>query len=730
MIFVLGKSVFDPRRSESSRAPFAAALRFVVGSFVATACILAPVLRAQDYSVLRINEVIAENDAEAPTDVNGSFTDLVEIWNTGTEQLRLGFDSAALSIGVSDSRELPVDGLWTFRSGVSIRPGESVLVFADGNTCQNDCESHASFRIDSNGSEPLTLWGPVVDGVRQVIDQVWLPPLPRNSSFGRRPNGAGPAPVPVGETFEHFDFFPPGTTTFGGCRAIPSTTCAASCGPFERRFCEGDPNPATGVNLPPSIERLSHSTNAPAAGEEVRFVVEVRDDELPTPGNIARAELVYRVDGGSENVVDFVWDEATGVLPNLEGLEPGDPDFPSRPLDRRTRWSASIPGLPAGSRVEFSFRVVDRDGLGTTRPEILCAPGVGPCDVDFGGDAACEFDPASTSCAGALVGVRYIPCDAWFRFVVGYAVPAGLEGLVINEVMASQTRTLMDPSASATHSVCQGADPAPYCCLGVDGAPPPADCGFEDFIEIFNSGESAIDLGGLWLSNSYFTPRGWNFPAEAVLPAGEFAIVWLDGDGGKCPQPELPIAERPCFWECPDPNDLATQTYHANFSLDASSDQIFIFDRSDSGYGRIHGFEFRDQASDVSASLCPDGDPLGDFVATAEPTPRARNFETAECSVEPVALFRRGDAASDCGVDITDAIVVLQYLFLGGMASTCPDAADADDSGVLSISDPVVVLNFLFRASPPPAAPGPSVSGADPTPDELGDCSYPQNCGP
>ena len=54
----------------------------------------------------------------------------------------------------------------------------------------------------------------------------------------------------------------------------------------------------------------------------------------------------------------------------------------------------------------------------------------------------------------------------------------------------------------------------------------------------------------------------------------------------------------------------------------------------------------------------------------------------------PNVPFVRGDANGDGSIDITDAIFTLGFLFLGGGAPPCEDAADADDRGTLEITDP------------------------------------------
>lgn len=80
--------------------------------------------------------------------------------------------------------------------------------------------------------------------------------------------------------------------------------------------------------------------------------------------------------------------------------------------------------------------------------------------------------------------------------------------------------------------------------------------------------------------------------------------------------------------------------------------------------------------------------------------------------------FVRGDATGDRVVDISDAVLTLNHLFLGSPRRPCDDALDANDDGVLDISDPLFSLGFLFLGETPIPAPFPR-AGADRTEDEL-----------
>jgi len=88
---------------------------------------------------------------------------------------------------------------------------------------------------------------------------------------------------------------------------------------------------------------------------------------------------------------------------------------------------------------------------------------------------------------------------------------------------------------------------------------------------------------------------------------------------------------------------------------------------------------------------------------------------------EDLPGFLRGDIVRDGSMDISDAVRILNRLFLSAPEIPCLDAADANDDGKVDISDPVRILGHLFLgdASLPPPFGAP---GGDPTPDFL-DCS-------
>lgn len=86
--------------------------------------------------------------------------------------------------------------------------------------------------------------------------------------------------------------------------------------------------------------------------------------------------------------------------------------------------------------------------------------------------------------------------------------------------------------------------------------------------------------------------------------------------------------------------------------------------------------------------------------------------------------FQRGDSNRDGGLDLSDAIHLLGFLFLGAPSSLdCADASDANDDGELDVSDAVYSLAFLFSGGV--ALPPPHDCGLDPSADALGCVLYP-----
>ncbi|MBI4600901.1 MAG: hypothetical protein HY721_02975 [Planctomycetes bacterium] len=84
----------------------------------------------------------------------------------------------------------------------------------------------------------------------------------------------------------------------------------------------------------------------------------------------------------------------------------------------------------------------------------------------------------------------------------------------------------------------------------------------------------------------------------------------------------------------------------------------------------------------------------------------------------PDPVFHRGDVDQNGQLQLTDAIALLSFLFLGGGEPRCLEAADADDNGLLQLTDAIRILAYLFLGMAPPAAPGPPPGPCGPDPAE------------
>ena len=87
---------------------------------------------------------------------------------------------------------------------------------------------------------------------------------------------------------------------------------------------------------------------------------------------------------------------------------------------------------------------------------------------------------------------------------------------------------------------------------------------------------------------------------------------------------------------------------------------------------------------------------------------------------------RRGDADCDESVGLTDGLFIFDYLFRRGSSPSCPDAADANDDGLINAIDVIAVLLHSFGDVPLPEF----QRGFDATLDALGCGSGTSPCPP
>ena len=146
--------------------------------------------------------------------------------------------------------------------------------------------------------------------------------------------------------------------------------------------------------------------------------------------------------------------------------------------------------------------------------------------------------------------------------------------VVINEFMADNDNIIADPAGE-----------------------------YDDWIELFNPGSSAVDLEGYGLSDDSGNPLQWAFP-EVSIAAGEYLVVWADDDEGQ-------------------------SGLHTNFKLSASGEEISL--SSPAGIV-IDLVSFGPQQLDVSYGRYPDG--TGSF-RSMYATPGAANRPDGPADIDP-----------------------------------------------------------------------------------------------
>ena len=137
---------------------------------------------------LFLNELMSNNIRLV--DDQGENDDWIEIYNASTETIFLS------NYYLTDKFSEP--DKWQFPAGTYILPNDFLIVWADDDFSEND-HLHCSFKLSKEG-ENLYLMEQT-GGDYAVVDQVQIPALPENSSYGRTVDG--------GENFAIFGKYSP-----------------------------------------------------------------------------------------------------------------------------------------------------------------------------------------------------------------------------------------------------------------------------------------------------------------------------------------------------------------------------------------------------------------------------------------------------------------------------------------------------------------------------------------
>ena len=139
------------------------------------------------------------------------------------------------------------------------------------------------------------------------------------------------------------------------------------------------------------------------------------------------------------------------------------------------------------------------------------------------------------------------------QYRVGVPVVKG-SPIVINELMASNTKSLADPQGH-----------------------------YEDWLELHNLSDTTVNLTGMYLTDKIDNLKKWAFPADTTIPAHGYLLVWLDEDG------------------------KAEAGLHANFKLSRNGETVMLVDTDTRGNQVLDTVAFEKQEKDVALGRWPNG---------------------------------------------------------------------------------------------------------------------------
>jgi hypothetical protein len=102
---------------------------------------------------------------------------------------------------------------------------------------------------------------------------------------------------------------------------------------------------------------------------------------------------------------------------------------------------------------------------------------------------------------------------------------------------------------------------------------------YDDWFEIHNEEGAPVNIGGIFVSAAFNSPRKFQLPARTLAP-DEYLLLWAD-------------------------DETEQGSLHANFKLSASGEEIAIFETVDHGNVMIHGWKYGRMGADISMGFLP-----------------------------------------------------------------------------------------------------------------------------
>ena len=127
---------------------------------------------------------------------------------------------------------------------------------------------------------------------------------------------------------------------------------------------------------------------------------------------------------------------------------------------------------------------------------------------------------------------------------------------------------------------------------------------YDDWFELWNDSDNAIDIGGYYVTDNLEDPMTWQIPTDqpsvTTIPAGGFLVIWCDKQTDQGP-------------------------LHVDIKLSADGEAIGVYEED--GSTVVDEVTFGPQSTDISYGRIPDGGDAWDFLSP--PTPGDYNSGVA-----------------------------------------------------------------------------------------------------
>ncbi len=638
-------------------------------------------------SDLVINEFMASNDTTV-ADQDGEYDDWIELYNNGSSSIDLG--GYYLSDDSTDITQ------WQFPTGTVIAANDYLIIWADND--ENQTGLHTNFKLSASGEDIV-----LADAAGVILDYLTFPSQVTDMSYGRYPNGTGsfqsmPASCnaenisavvvvsdvvinefmasnattvtdPDGEYEDWIELYNNGSSAIdlsgyfladdAGDLALfefPTGTSIAA-GDYLIVWADKDTLQSgyhANFKLSSSGETIYFVDPTGIVLDEVSYAAQLEDfsygrypngtgsfqSMTPSYNDVNTSLLIATADnvvinefmasnsttaadqnGEYDDWIEFFNNDSSSV--DLGGY------FLSDDSTDVTQWQ-----FPAGTVIGANDYLIvwadnDENQTGLHTNFKLSASGEAVILSDTSGTIIDQISFA-TQVTDSTFG-RYPNGTGDFEMMFPTYNAENIQSiqivtgdLVINEFMASNDTTVADP----------------------DGE-------YEDWIELFNNGSSAIDMSGYYLSDDASDLSLFEFPEGTSIAAGLYLIVWAD-------------------------KDTLQTGFHANFKLSASGESIYLADASGTIIDQI---SYTTQNTDLTYARYPNG--TGDFQLMS-PTFNANNNGFFCCVLtNPLC---NGLSTGSINITTTDGSSPYSFLWADGFTSEDRSLLAAGEYG-LTVTD-------------------------------------------